>query len=108
MAGRTLGCAESGFLQAMRRNKSGIVNAIPTGDFLGKLPTFRRSVTDVLEIIEGLKPKYGWLEKKGCDLIDKVLGDKISKVQQNSGALQTFTEIFFATTYELCSEKLKM
>lgn len=66
------------------------------------------NVTDVLEIVEGLKPKYGWLEKKGCDLMDKVLGDKISRVQQNSGTLQTFVEIFFTTTDDLCTEKIKL
>ena len=45
-----------------------------------------RNVTDVLELIEGLKPKYGIFEKKGYDLMDKVLGNIISNVQQNSGA----------------------
>ena len=46
--------------------------------------------------------------KKGYDLMDKVLGNRISDVQQNSGALQTFVEIFFMTTNDLCTEKLKM
>lgn len=66
------------------------------------------NVTDVLEMVDGLKPKYGFLEKKGYDLMDKVLGNKISNVQQNSGALQTFVEIFFMTTNDLCTEKLKL
>ena len=59
-------------------------------------------------MVDGLKPKYGFLEKKGYDLMDKVLGNKISNVQQNSGALQTFVEIFFMTTNDLCTEKLKL
>ena len=69
-----------------------------------------RNVTDVLELVDGLKPKYGigFFEKKGYDLMDKVLGNRISDVQQNSGALQTFVEIFFMTTNDLCTEKLKM
>ena len=66
------------------------------------------NVTDVLELVDGLKPKYGIFEKKGYDLMDKVLGNRISDVQQNSGALQTFVEIFFMTTNDLCTEKLKM
>ena len=66
------------------------------------------NVTDVLEMVDGLKPKYGFLEKKGYDLMDKVLGNKISNVQQNSGALQTFVEIFFMTTNDLCTEKLNL
>ena len=66
------------------------------------------NVIDVLEMVDGLKPKYGFLEKKSYDLMDKVLGNNISNVQQNSGALQTFVEIFFMSTNDLCTEKLKM
>lgn len=68
------------------------------------------SLTDVLEKIDGYKPKYGIMPftKKGHDLIDERMGKNLSKIQNNTEAPQTFMELFYITTKELCEEKLKI
>lgn len=65
-------------------------------------------VSDGLEIVHGVKPKYGILSKKGYDLMDVRLGKNLSDVQQNLSAPMTFMELFFITTLELCTNNLKM
>ena len=68
-------------------------------------------LSDVLEKIDGFKPKYGVLPfftKKGHDLMDERMGKNLSKIQHNTGASQTFMELFYITTKELCEEKLKI
>ena len=69
-----------------------------------------KNISDVLEIVEGLKPKYGIMPftKKGCDLMDERMGKNLSKIQNNTEAPQTFMELFYITTKELCEEKLKI
>lgn len=69
-----------------------------------------KNISDVLEIIEGFKPKYGIMPftKKGCDLIDERMGRNLSAIQNNTEAPQTFMELFYITTKELCEEKLKI
>lgn len=68
------------------------------------------SLTDVLEKVDGYKPKYGIMPftKKGYDLIDERMGKNLSKIQNNTEAPQTFMELFYITTKELCEEKLKI
>ena len=63
---------------------------------------------DELEIVHGIKPKYGILSKKGYDLMDVRLGKNLSNVQQNLSAPKTFMELFYITTLELCTNNLKM
>lgn len=63
---------------------------------------------DALEIVHGVKPKYGILSKKGYDLMDVRLGKNLSDVQQNLSAPMTFIELFYITTLELCTNNLKM
>jgi hypothetical protein len=63
---------------------------------------------DALEIVHGVKPKYGMLSKKGYDLMDVRLGKNLSNVQQNLSAPKTFMELFYITTLELCTNNLKM
>lgn len=65
-------------------------------------------VSDGLEIVHGVKPKYGILSKKGYDLMDVRLGKNLSDVQQNLSAPMTFMELIFITTLELCTNNLKM
>ena len=65
-------------------------------------------VSDGLEIVHGVKPKYGILSKKGYDLMDVRLGKNLSDVQQNLSAPKTFMELFYITTLELCTNNLKM
>ena len=65
-------------------------------------------VSDGLEIVHGVKPKYGILSKKGYDLMDVRLGKNLSDVQQNLSAPKTFMELFYITTLELCKNNLKM
>lgn len=65
-------------------------------------------VSDGLEIVHGVKPKYGILSKKGYDLMDVRLGKNLSDVQQNLSAPKTFMELFYITTLELCTKNLKM
>lgn len=68
------------------------------------------SMSDVLEIVDGFKPKYGFMpfSKKGHDLIDERMGKNLSKIQNNTDAAQAFIELFYITTKELCEEKLKI
>ena len=63
---------------------------------------------DALEIVHGIKPKYGILSKKGYDLMDVRLGKNLGKVQENLSAPKTFMELFYITTLELCTNNLKM
>lgn len=69
-----------------------------------------KDITDVLEKIDGIKPKYGFnlLAKKGYDLMDEKLSKNLSKIQHNTSAPQTFMELFYIITDELCSDKLKI
>ena len=46
--------------------------------------------------------------KKGCDLMDERMGKNLSKIQNNTEAPQTFMELFYMTTKELCEDKLKI
>ena len=68
------------------------------------------SITDVLEKIDGYKPKYGInpFAKKSYDLIDEQLSKKISNIQKNLDAPQTFMELFYLTTEEICKKNLKL
>lgn len=63
---------------------------------------------DILDIIIGYTPSYSWrlFQKKGCDLIDKRMGDKIASLPKNLNAMQAFLELFYSTLNELCEEKL--
>ncbi len=63
---------------------------------------------DELEIVHGITPKYGFLSKKGFDLMDVRLGKNLGNVQQNLSAPKTFMELFYITTLELCTNNLKM
>lgn len=68
-------------------------------------------LSDVLEKIDGFKPRYGVMTlftKKGHDLMDERMGKNLSKIQHNTEAPQTFMELFYMTTKELCEEKLKL
>lgn len=69
-----------------------------------------KNILDVLEIVDGLKPKYGLMPftKKGCDLMDERMDKNLSKIQNNTEAPQTFMELFYMTTKELCEDKLKI
>lgn len=69
-----------------------------------------KDITDVLEKIDGIKPRYGFglFLKKGYDLLDERLSKDLSKIQNNTSAPQTFMELFYMVTDELCSEKLKI
>ena len=69
-----------------------------------------KNVSDVLEKVDGYKPKYSFVPfvKKSYDLIDERLGKNLSKIQGNTEAPQTFMELFYITTKELCAEKLNM
>lgn len=69
-----------------------------------------KNISDVLEIVDGLKPKYGIMPftKKGCDLMDERMGKNLSKIQNNTEAPQTFMELLYMTTKELCEDKLKI
>lgn len=68
------------------------------------------NISDVLEKVDGDKPKYGInpFAKKSYDLIDERLSKNLSKIQKNTDAPQTFIELFYITTKELCLEKLKI
>lgn len=63
---------------------------------------------DALELVHGVKPKYGFLSKKGFELMDVRLGRNLNNVQQNLSASQTFLELFYITTLEICTNNLKM
>jgi len=66
---------------------------------------------DALELVHGIKPDYSfWRDrrKKGFELMDVKLGNNLSSVQQNLSAAQTFIELFYITTLELCTNNLKM
>lgn len=69
-----------------------------------------KNVSDLLEKVDGYKPKYSFVPfvKKSYDLIDERLGKNLSKIQGNTEAPQTFMELFYITTKELCAEKLNM
>lgn len=68
-----------------------------------------KDITDVLEKIDGVKPRgYGLFAKKSYDLIDEQLAKNLSKIQHNTSAPQTFMELFYITTDKLCSDKLKI
>lgn len=64
--------------------------------------------SDVLDIIIGITPHYGFLSKKGCDLIDKKLSDNISKISNNMKPIQAFLELFYITIKDICEDKLKL
>lgn len=68
------------------------------------------NITDVLEKVEGLKPKYSFwpFAKKSYDYIDEQLSKNISKIQKNLDAPQTFLELFFITTSEVTTNKLNI
>ena len=66
---------------------------------------------DALEIVLGVKPDYSfWRDKrkKGFELMDVKLCNNLGDVQQNLSAAQTFMELFYITTLELCTNNLKM
>lgn len=66
---------------------------------------------DSLELVNGIKPDYSlWRDKrkKGFELMDVKLGNNLSSVQQNLSAAQTFMDLFYITTLELCTNNLKM
>lgn len=69
-----------------------------------------KDITDVLDKIDGIKPKYGFnpLTKKGYDLMDERLSKNLTRIQHNTSAPQTFMELFYMVTNELCSDKLKI
>ena len=68
------------------------------------------NITDVLEKIDGYKPKYSFwpFTKKSYDYIDERLSKNISKIQKNLDAPQTFMELFYITTSEVTTNKLKI
>lgn len=67
-----------------------------------------KASSDILDIVVGVKPQYSFLSKKGCDLVDKELGNKIGKISNNLKPLQAFFELFFITINEVCEERLKI
>lgn len=64
--------------------------------------------SDVLDVIIGITPHYGFLSKKGCDLIDKKLSDNIGKIPNNMKPIQAFLELFYITMKDICEDKLKL
>lgn len=68
------------------------------------------NISDVLEKIEGYKPKYGInpFAKKSYDYIDERLSKNISRIHKNLDAAKTFMELFYVTTNEVSSDKLKI
>ena len=66
---------------------------------------------DALELVHGIKPDYSfWRDKrkKGFELMDIKLGNNLGNVQQNLSAAQTFMDLFYITTLELCNNNLKI
>lgn len=63
---------------------------------------------DILSVVDGIKPEYRFLSKKSCDLLDVTLSNNLSNVQRNSSAPQTFMELFYTSTKELCERNLKI
>ena len=67
--------------------------------------------SDGLEKIKGIKPSYPGINpfrKKGYDLIDELLGKKLSSIPANSGAPVTFMELFHKTLSDICSINLNI
>ena len=67
--------------------------------------------SDGLEKIKGIKPNYPGINpwgKKGYDLIDELLGKKLSSIPANSGAPITFMELFYKTLSDICSTNLNI
>lgn len=66
---------------------------------------------DALKIVHDIEPQYsfwGIFSKTGFDLIDVKLDKNLRKIEQNLSAPQTFMELFYSTTLELCTKKLKI
>lgn len=65
-------------------------------------------VADAFGKVQGYQPRYSKLpwKKKGYDLMDETMSEMLSSVQKNASAFQTFLELFFMTTDELCKSKL--
>ncbi len=65
-------------------------------------------ITDILDIVIGRKAEYKWMSKKGCDLVDKKMGDNINKLPKNLDSLQAFVELFYVTLSNMCEKNLKI
>ena len=65
---------------------------------------------DGLNKVVGVIPKYkGFIiKKKGYDLIDIKLGEKLKKVSSNLSGPVTFMELFYNTLSEICTENLNI
>lgn len=90
--------AFSDWLSELASNKIGFNPFKSSGEIKG----------DALELIHGIKPSYSFLQKKGVELIDTKLGKKLNGVQENLSASQTFMDLFYMTTLELCTNNLKI
>ena len=67
--------------------------------------------TDGLEKVVGITPKYSGLfigKKKGYDLIDVKLGNKLPSIQDNLSPQVTFMELFYVTLKEICAKNLNI
>lgn len=66
--------------------------------------------SDGLGKVKGIKPSYSgfFFVKKGYDLIDITLDDKLGSVPANTSASTTFMEIFHKALTEICSKNLNI
>lgn len=66
---------------------------------------------DGLSKVKGIKPSYPGLnpfKKKGFDLIDITLDEKLSSVPSTSNAASAFMEVFFKALSEICQKNLNI
>jgi hypothetical protein len=67
--------------------------------------------SDGLGKVKGVNPSYSGLnpfKKKGFDLIDIKLDEKLSSIPSNSNAATTFMEVFFKALSEVCQKNLNI
>lgn len=67
--------------------------------------------SDGLGKVKGIKPSYHGInpfKKKGFDLIDVKLDEKLSSVSSNSNAATAFMEVFFKALSEICQKNLNI
>ena len=67
--------------------------------------------SDGLCKVKGIKPSYPGINpfrKKGFDLIDIKLDEKLSSVPSNSNAATTFMEVFFKALSDICKINLNI